>query len=610
MPATMHSMFRPLIRALTFATVPFAVAPFAVVPLVAAPVAAAAQSIPPPPPVPPGATPSARPLPTPSGTPPYPPPSASPFPSGAPFPSGSPFPRPSGLPAIPIRVDRSRVGVVPGGSVVVNVSGGAGPLTVQPSFGGVDARYDDRTRTLLLTGRANGRGTVTLADAAGDTATVNVLVAPPAGVVPSDATVELAGTVSQQFATARVQAAIAQLAQLQPGATLAVSGVTTGPLRPGDALEARANVTLRGNDTYVDQSGTTNVHLRVGALPQLDPIVLFYSDDPERLGPLDDGVLFRGTIDTTRPARTYAYHVSDAGTRRLYLALQPASGAARVQVLGAAAGPSDAFSYVGHVSTLRYLLERPPQESFVASIAPGAPYVIPLGAGNMLPGQLLAGIYDLRVLDGGPVNVMVVAASNGTDPATLLGQPEHPSDGHFRRGEFSLANVPPIALSYAVGGPEPQPFAVGVRYYANGQPAFPNLRPDIVQQAGQRAPLAGDYGVLRNVSLQLTNPTAAPQNVYLYEQPGANGGVTTTMWFTGDATPTEVRCVSDPSQRYLVKGFGLAPGQTLTVTGQYMTDGTSFLPLFFGLTSAQPPTPPVDACGPKPGVTPGTSIRR
>ncbi len=364
-------------------------------------------------------------------------------------------------------------------------------------------------------------------------------------------------------------------------------------------------MSLRGNDQFVDTSGATNVHVRVASLPLLDPTVLFYSDDPERLGPLDDGVLFRGTIDVTRPARTYAYHVSDAGGRKLYLALQPATGAtgaSRVQVLGAAAGPTDAFSYVGHLSTLRYLLERAPQESFVTTVAPGAPYLLQLGAGTMLPGQLTAAIYDLRVLDGSPVDVSVIAASNGVDPVTLLGQPEHPSDGHFRRGEFSLANVPPLALSYAVGGPEPQPFTVGVRYYANGQPAFPNLRPDINAAAGQRAPLAGDYGVLRTVSLQLSNPTPSAQNVYLYEQPGANGGVTTTIWFTGDPAPTSVKCVSDPSQRYLVKGFGLAPGQSLTVTGMYMTDGTSFLPLSFGLTSTPPPPAPNNGCGPKPGT--------
>ncbi|MBV8370513.1 MAG: hypothetical protein JO036_16510 [Candidatus Eremiobacteraeota bacterium] len=565
----------------------------------AVPASVCAQSLPPPPPPP---VPSATATPFPSLSPPPGTQSPSPFPT----PSGGPSPPPSTspLPGLPIRVDRSRVGVVPGTTIVVNVSGGVGPLVAQASFDGVDVRYDDLTRRLSLTGRTNGRGTVTLSDAAGDTAVVNVLVAPPAGVVPNDALVELAGTVSPQFARDRVQAAVAQLAQMQPGTTLSVGGVNTAALRPGDALEARANVAIRGNDNYVDQIGTTNVHLRVDSLPPLDPLVLFYSDDPERLGPLDDGVLLRGTIDATRPARAYVYHVSDAGSRRLYIALQAAGGTSRVQVLGASAGPNDAFSYVGHLSTKRYLLERAPQESFVATVAPGLPYFIPLGAGPLLPGQLLASIDDLRVLDGGPVNVMVVAAGTGVDPSTLLGQPEHPSDGHFRRGEFSLANVPPLALAYTVGGPEPQPFAAGVRYYANGQAAFPNLRPDLNAQAGQRAPLAGDYGVLRSVSLQIANPTSAPQNVYLYEQPGANGGVTTNIWFTGDPAPTEVLCVSDPSQRYLVKGFGLAPGQTLTVTGSYMTDGTSFLPVYFGLTPTLPPAAPPNGCGPKPGYPP------
>jgi hypothetical protein len=271
-------------------------------------------------------------------------------------------------------------------------------------------------------------------------------------------------------------------------------------------------------------------------------------------------------------------------------------------VLGAVAGPSDAFAYVGHSGTMRYLIERASQESFVMPILPTSPYLLPLGAGAMLPGTLINAIYDLRVLDGAPVNVLVVAASNGIDPASLLAQPEHSTDAHFRRGEFSLANVPPLALSFTAGAPEPTPFAVGVRYYANGQPAFPNLRPGDVAVAGQRAALAGDYGVVRNVALQFANPTPTPQNVYLYEQPGATGGgVTTTMWFTGDAAPTQVRCVSDPSQRYLVKGFGIAPGQTLNVTGTYMTDGTSFLPLYFGLTATPPPPPPLNACGAKPG---------
>lgn len=571
---------------MTFRTISLAAA-VALALLWSLPAAARAQGVPPPPPpVPPS-------------------PSASPSPSAVPTPepvaTTGPTAAPSASPGIPIpiRLDRSRVGVVPGTSVAVHVSGGAGPLVVSPSFSGVDADYDEAAHTLTLRGVANGRGTVTLNDSAGDSAVVAVLVAPPAGVVPPDVTIDLAGNISPQFATARIHDTVAQLAQLQPNATAGIGGVTVGALHPGDSVNLLVRTTLSGNDTFVDQTGTTNVHLRVAALPHLDPLVLFYSDDPERLGPLDDGVLFRGTIDATRPARAYVYHVSDV-PRQLYLALSAATGIAHVQVLGAYAGPSDAFSYVGHLATVRYLIERAPQESVVLTVAPGAPAIVPLGAGPILAGQLVAAIDDLRVVDGGPVNVMVVAAGTGFDPATLLSQPEHPSDGHFRRGEFSLANVPPLALSYTAGASEPAPVTFGFRYDANGRAAFPNLRADIVAAAGQRAPLSGDYGVLRTVALTLANPTATLQSLYLYEQPGANGGVTTTMWFDGDTAPTEVRCVSDPAQRYLVKAFAVAPGQTLNVSGSYMTDGTSFLPISFGLTATQPPLAPANGCGPKP----------
>ncbi len=557
------------------------------------PAAAGAQGLPPPPPPPP-VPPSASPAPgtEPASPSPQATPSAFPSPSEAPAPGSSASP-------VPLRVDRARVGVVPGASVVVHVAGGVGSLVASPSFSGVEVVSDASGRTLTLTGVANGRGTVTISDTrrryGGRQRPRRSPRRRRAGGCHRRAGRYGIAAVRHRARPRRHRAARADAARDDA----AVNGLTAGTLHAGDTLETQARVVVQGNDAYVDQSGTTNVHLRVAALPRLDPAVLYYSDDPERLGPLDDGVLFRGTIDASLPVRVYAYHVSDV-PRRLYLALSSATGTSHVQVLGAAAGPTDAFSYVGHLSTLRYLLERAPQESVVTTVSSAAPVLVPLGAGSMLAGQLIAAIYDLRVLDGGPVSVMVVAASSGVDPATLLAQPEHPSDGHFRRGEFSLANVPPLAISYTAGAPEPEPFTVGVRYFADGRAAFPNTRPDITAAAGQRAPLAGDYGVLRNVALQLANPTAAPQNVYLYEQPGANGGVTTTIWFDGDAAPTEVRCVSDPSQRYLVKGFGLAPGQTLDVTGTYMTDGTSFLPLSFGLTATQPPVAPANACGPKP----------
>src|ERR1700722_9003964 len=135
---------------------------------------------------------------------------------------------------------------------------------------------------------------------------------PPAGVVPGDVTVALGGIVSPAFATARVRAAILRGAQLEPGATLTVSDVTiANTLHAGDSTEALARVTIAGGGSYADVAGTTAVHLRVETLPQLEPAFLFYSDDPEKLTAADDGVLYKSSIDLTKAARVYAYHVTE-----------------------------------------------------------------------------------------------------------------------------------------------------------------------------------------------------------------------------------------------------------------------------------------------------------
>jgi hypothetical protein len=412
--------------------------------------------------------------------------------------------------------------------------------------------------------------------------------------VPSHVTVELGGSVSPAFALARISAAVTAGAQLQPGALASVSGVSLAkPLGPGDSLEAVAHVAISGGG-YAPVEGTTAVHLRVETLAQLEPAFLFYSDDPESVKANADGVLYRSILGPSQTARVYAYHVSDVADRRIFLALHAANAAA-VQVLGYAAGPADQFGYVGHMSTLRYLLERSTQESFIAPVAAGSTALLQIGYRPLAAGELIAGIFDLRVLEGGPVDVEVIATTGNVDPATYLTAPENPGDGHGRRGEFPLQGVPPIGFSYAAGDSEPSPIPVGL-------PTIRNLRPD-------GRPLGGDYGVLRTVTLALSNPLATPQSVYFYEQP-SGGTVTATIWFAGDPQPTEVPCVHDANVRYLVKTIELAAGESRTVTGDFMTDGSSSYPLLFGLTMVPPSPPPgpysPDACNPRtpPPATP------
>jgi len=495
---------------------------------------------------------------------------------------------PSG-PVKPLRVDRTRLGIVPGSSSSIAVFGGSGPIGVRSSDASVEATYDANARRATLRARAPGLASVTLFDASGQAATIAVLVAPPAGIVPSDVTLRLAGTVSPAFVLARANAALLREAHLQPGATIDIHGLTIASvLRAGDELNTVARVKLDGRGVFVDALGTTNVHVRVETLPKLDPQTVLYSDDPERLDVGADGVLYRATVEAGRGARAYIYHVSDTPNRRLYLALASAGTPARVQLLGYSAGPENAYSFVGHRATLQYLLERGLQQSDVLDVAADTPTLIPLSGRAMRAGDLVASIFDLRALGGGALSVTVIAVSGDRDPLEVLAGPEIAGDGHGRRGEFSLAGVPPLALSYAVGAPEPQPFAIGA-------PTLANLRAD------GRA-LGGDYGVLREIALQLTNPTASTANAYFYEAP-AGGNATTTLWFTGDPAPIEIPCVKIPTSRYAIKAFTLAAGETRTVAGEYMTDGTSYFPLLFGIAATAPSPPPdaysPDACTPK-----------
>ena len=490
----------------------------------------------------------------------------------------------------PLAFAVQRAGLVPGGTQRIAVTGGTAPFTVTTSFA-IDAAYDAGAQSLVLNGRAPGSGSVTLTDANGASATVAVLVAPPAGVVPADLTVQLAGTSDAAFVRAQMQAAIGAGAHLRPGASAALGAVTIpAVVAPGAAIDIAASVTIAGNGTSIDANGTAMIHLRAIGLPRIEPTVLFYSDDPEKITADAQGVLFHGTLDAAHPARLYAYHLTVAPRRIVVMLSTNGSAVAHVQILGALAGPSGMFAYVGHLATARFISARDRQQSVIVPVSSDAPYVLDLGI--IPPGQLIAAIDDLRIIDGDAVDAVVIAADPAQDPAAFLQQPQLASDGHGRRGEFSLAAIPPLALSYTVGGPEPAPFVVGV-------PTFPNI------VAGGRA-LGGDYGVVRDIDLHIVNPSAQTQGVYLYEELGrTNGGATTTIRFTGDPAVTEVPCIGHAGTRFLVRSFGVAPNAEIRISGAYMTDGTSSFPLSFGLTSVPPTAPGKTECGaPRPGAGP------
>jgi hypothetical protein len=502
-----------------------------------------------------------------------------------------PEPQPAPTP-VPFQLDRSHIGIVPGTTERTHAYGVPhGPIKIMSSFPGVAANYDPHSRTLSLTGVARGSGTVTLVDAKGATASTTVLVAPPAGTIPADVNLELAGNVTPYFLAARVRDAIAQQAALQPFADVRIplAPVTLSPGRVVQSLTVPIPVTLDGKGNYVNVTSNANVHVQIdGPPPPVGPQTLLYSDSPEYV--TADGVLFRSVTPASqgRPARIYLYHVAMTEPRSFWLVLRAHDATSHVALTGASAPPSTKYLCAGHRATVSYLREVRRRESVVATVVPDHPFVLPLQT-DMHARELIAAAYDVAVLDGGAVDVEVVSTAHGIDPLSIADDPEAPADRSRRKGEFSLgAPVRPIDLSLRIGTPDEEPSVDIGLGSVEGTAEFPNLR------AGPRF-FPGDYGIVRPVQLHLVNVTDVPQTAYLYEV-ALNRALTSTFWFDGDLNPTEVPMVVDPNQRYVVRAFPLAPREDRTVTGEYMTDGGSNYTVEYGLTADTPQTPPPWNC--------------
>ena len=501
----------------------------------------------------------------------------------APLPSASPLPSPTavspagGTPAPKASFDRHELVLAPGASAVVHLFG-ASSVTLALSNSQVEARYDAPTRSVIITAHQLGDTTIVGTEAHGTSDTILVHVDAPAGVIPTDVTVVVAGTPAHEFLVARIRAEVKRLAHLCAACTLDLpTAATVDATLPAQPLDVR----IKGPNA-ASVAGQTTLHLVDDVLvSKHEPVTLMYSDDPESVGV--DGVLFRSTqpVDVDHPARLYAYHAAADNGRSIYLVVSTLGQQSDVQLVGATVGPYGDYNCVGHAATNAFLIRRIQPEGARVHATSDAPAVIPLNSRRMPARTLVAAIYDIAVVSGDPVRITVVSAGGDADPLTLLTGPEIASDGHARRGEYDLSTLKPLALNYAVGQADEPVLAVG-----NGAPDA-----DSDAQGAELQPLRphwaalhGEFGVLRSIALHMKNDTGSPGTVSLYATP-ANGPDTLNLWFAGDSVPTEIGRIADPNSRTLIRQFTLAPGTAQNTNVLFMADGASWFPIEVGLTA-------------------------
>jgi hypothetical protein len=477
------------------------------------------------------------------------------------------------------------------------VSGANGPVTAQTDTPLVNVTVDQTAGSVTVTAaQQTGRATLTIADSTGTSISVPVRVALDAAVVPANISLRVTGNaIDPQWLQRQIANAIASAIQLQPGAGQPQIAPVTLPtlFAPGATAALPLQISIPGGDQYFDVTANATLNLQnVDTAPFLTPL-LFYDDDPEKIP--GDGVLYRNQITGASPARLYYYHENTTDPHRLFVVLTTnASTPATVQLIDASAGPNIDVMSVGHAVSRDFLVAKPRNQGIVVDVAPQTPYVV--DAFDMKPGDGAAGSIGFHLLGGGPVTVTVVAVPAATPAAQLaayLDQPPLPGDGHHRTGAFNLNGYGTESLAYTAGGDD------ATIQYGAGTP--PSADP------GATGHDYGDYGVIRTLTFDVSNPSDQPATAYLYERP-LGGGVRSSFLIDGQQL-VQLGCAR-LAQRYQIgTPFALQPRSTNRVVVQTMTDGGSSYPLEVGMTGTPPvPATPAlnapDGCWPKAQVQP------
>lgn len=526
---------------------------------------------------------------------PPPPPPALVTPPPSPVPVGSPPAVPSATPVRPsITVSPALVDLHPLQSQSIAIKSGTGPYTLSLDQPLVTATIDQNARTIAIAAsQQTGRATLTIYDSTGAFAQIPVRVALDAGIISPTLTLRVTGSpLDPQWLAQLVQKDVTAAVQLQPGAAVSVQPFTLPPpLAPGAAAAIPVNVHIAGGDRYFDVDGTQSVDLQNVAVDRFSPPLLLYDDDPEKL--TQEGVLFRGQVSSSAPARLYYYHENTTGQRELGVVLS-ANVPSSVQLIDASAGPNIDVMSVGHAVSRDFLARKPLDEGIVVDIGPQSPYLAGRFVMNRLDGA--AGSIGIRVLSGGPVTVTVVSTGPGGlssgELTAALAQPQLPGDGHHRTGLFSLQNYADDTVAYTAPGPDAQ-----LEYGAQTPPAAES--PGDPVKTGHDY---GEYGVIRTVNFQIDNPLDQPQTLYLYERP--MGGAVRSS-FLVDGALVQLGCARVSDRYQIGSPLVVPPQSSMQLPVQTMTDGGSSYPLELGLTATPPlaAVPPInapDGCFPKP----------
>jgi hypothetical protein len=305
-----------------------------------------------------------------------------------------------------------------------------------------------------------------------------------AAKIPTSAVAQLTGSGLDET-VARKVAVNAALAGVTPQPAASVSVVSTD--REGQVFHVAV---LASGEGYFDAKKQVDVGLEWVAPPTAEPTDLFVSNSPERI--YAPGGLMREQLLPDRGARFLYHHVNSTQQPILFVAriANPASTPAAVHVIVGESGPGKDELGVGHAAAVRFWEDRRTGSGYVLQIPPQtASDIVRMPVGRE---GIVSGLARITVLVGSPLFLEAIAApvyheSEWVEP---LAAEDYASP---KLTSFRFAARKVVELSHEVGG--------AWTFYSLGADGSTN-------EAGTH--LAGDYGVLHEIDLEITNPHDKP----------------------------------------------------------------------------------------------------
>jgi hypothetical protein len=448
-----------------------------------------------------------------------------------------------------------------------------GPVTLETvDTATVDADITGSTgASFSLSVRGLEAGKATVRVACGDASTtLTVSVMKYAGQIPATVAAAVTGrSCPASLARSAVRAALQGSVILEPGATCEVGAVMglEGPLEAGKTGAARVPVRITAAGCLpVERVVAVPVANRI--LPAQEAKVLLYSNNPESF--TAPGSLFLGALERDVPSRLLYHHQNMTGRPicvRVDL-INLGDDAVETQVIEGAAGPTWDTVMVGHRATARYVQNSRQDLGTIVTLPPHTRRTI--FSERVAEKLAVSGLDGLRLLTPSPrgrVLVEVVADAAPVAPAEVPAEmAERPLSDHVYTHVRKELHA---------------------RFEVGGNWTFISVGKTPVSNQDNRKRLDGNYGILYDIALELSNPTDDERvvSVSLSPDAGAAMGV-----FLIDGTLVESPPISPPTEAPLAS-FRLGPGERRTVPIQTIPVGGSNYPVSLVVRAAAPGTP-------------------